>query len=81
MATPINDNYNSFVNIDDFDSDNEGANVREPDDNNGDPIIPLSNTPLKTIYEENKDENGSKLDPKPKKTERGTGTLSIGQRI
>jgi hypothetical protein len=49
MATSFNNNDNSFVDIDDFDSDDEGANVREPDPNDNDPIIPLSDTPLKTI--------------------------------
>jgi hypothetical protein len=27
MATPIKDDFDSFVDIDDFDSDNEGADV------------------------------------------------------
>jgi hypothetical protein len=43
MAKYIDDNSDSFINIDDFDSDDNGANIKELDDNNRDPIIPLSN--------------------------------------
>jgi hypothetical protein len=60
MATPLdilldtllNNDYNGFVDIDEYDSDDEGADVRELNDNDCDPIIPLSNmegTPLDTI--------------------------------
>jgi hypothetical protein len=81
MAEYIDDNGDSFVNIDDFDSNNDGADIKEPDDNDGDPTIPLSNiggTPLNTIDEEDK---GPIFSPIPKKTGRGTRILSIRQRI
>jgi hypothetical protein len=81
MATPFDNSDDSFVDIDDFDSDDEGANIREPDDDNADPILPLLATPLETIEEEDEEDNGPKLGPKPKKTRRGTITLTIGQRI
>jgi hypothetical protein len=75
---PLSDNiYNGFININDFDLDNDGADIREPDNNNRDPIIPLLDTPLETIFKENKD----KEEPKPKKTRNGTRILSIRQRI
>jgi hypothetical protein len=81
LDTPFNDDYNGFVDIDEYDSDDEGADVREPDDDDCDPIIPLSNiegTLLDTIYEE---EDEPELGANAKKTGRGTVTLSIGQRI
>jgi hypothetical protein len=81
MAEYIDDNGNSFVNINDFNSDDDGANIKEPDDNDRDPIIPLSNiggTPLNTIDKEDK---GPIFGPIPKKTGRGTRILSIRQRI
>jgi hypothetical protein len=81
MAEYIDNNSNSFVNIDDFDSDDNGADIKEPDDHNEDPTIPLSNiggTPLNTIDEEDK---GPIFGPILKKTGRGTRILSIGQRI
>jgi hypothetical protein len=81
MAEYIDDNGDSFVNIDDFDSNNDGADIKEPDDNDGDPTIPLSNiggTPLNTIDEEDK---GPIFGPILKKTGRGTRILSIRQRI
>jgi hypothetical protein len=77
MATPFDNSDNSFVNINDFDLDNEGANIREPDDDDTDPILPLLATPLETIEEEDEEDNGPKLGPKPKKTGRGTVTLTI----
>jgi hypothetical protein len=79
MATPFDNSDDSFINIDDFDLDNKGADIREPDDDNADLTLPLSATPLETIKEE--EDNGPKLGPKPKKTRRGTVTLTIGQRI
>jgi hypothetical protein len=81
MAEYIDDNSDSFVDIDDFDSDDDGADIEEPNDNDGDPTIPLSNrggTPLNTIDEE---DEGPIFGPAPKKTGRGTGILSIRQRI
>jgi hypothetical protein len=81
MAEYIDDDGDSFVNIDDFDSDDDGADIREPNDNNGDPTIPLSDTPLETIFEEHEGEDRPEFGPQPKKTGRGTGILSIGQRI
>jgi hypothetical protein len=81
MAEYIDDNSDSFININDFDLDDDGANIKEPDDNNRDPTIPLSNiggTPLNTIDEE---DEGPVFGPILKKTRRGTGILSIGQRI
>jgi hypothetical protein len=77
----IDDNGDSFINIDEFDSDDDGADIKEPNDNDRDPTIPLSNiqgTPLDTIDEE---DEGPIFGPIPKKTRRGTGILSIGQRI
>ena len=81
IATPFNNSNNSFIDIDDFNLDNEGADIREPDDDNANLILPLSATPLETIKEEDKEDNRPKLSPKPKKTRRGTITLIIKQRI
>ena len=53
----INDNSDSFINIDEFDSDDDGANIKELNDNNKDFIILLFNikgTLLNTIDEEDK---------------------------
>ena len=81
MATPFDNSDNSFINIDDFDLDNEGADIREPDDDDADPILPLLDTPLETIEEEDEEDDGPELGPRLKKTRRGTVTLTIGQRI
>ena len=81
MAKYINNNSDSFININDFDLDDDGADIKELDNNNRDPTIPLSNiggTPLNTINEEDK---GPIFGPIPKKTRRGTRILLIGQRI
>jgi hypothetical protein len=77
----IDDNGDSFIDIDEFDSDDEGADIEEPNDNDRDPTIPLSNiqgTPLDTIDEE---DEGPIFGPILKKTGRGTRILSIRQRI
>jgi hypothetical protein len=66
MATPFNNSNNSFININDFDSEDKGADIREPDDNNTDLTLPLSDTPLETIKEEEEDD-GPELGPKLKK--------------
>jgi len=58
IAEYIDDNGDSFVNINDFDSEEEGADLNCPEDDDFDPIIPLSNTPLGTIIEE--DEEGDR---------------------
>jgi hypothetical protein len=71
MAKYIDDNGDSFVDINDFDSEEEGADLECPEDDNSDPTIPLSNTPLGTIIEEDR----PIYSPQQK---RG---LSIGQRI
>jgi hypothetical protein len=75
MAEYIDDNGDSFVDIDDFDSEEEGADLDCPDDDDSDPTIPLSNTPLDTIIEEDEEGDGPVYSPQQK---RG---LSIGQRI
>jgi hypothetical protein len=77
MATPFDNSDDSFVDIDDFDSEDKGADVREPDDNNANPTLPLLDTPLETIEEEEED-NGPELGLKLKKGWRGTGILTIG---
>jgi hypothetical protein len=81
IAEYIDNNSDSFINIDDFNLDDNGADIKEPDDNNRDPTILLSNiggTPLNTINEEDK---GPIFGPISKKTRRGTGILLIRQRI
>jgi hypothetical protein len=76
MATPFDNSDDSFVDINDFDLEDEGADIREPDDDNANPTLPLLDTPLETIKEEEED-NGPKLGPKLKKGWRGTGILTI----
>jgi hypothetical protein len=81
IAKYIDDNSNSFIDIDDFDSDDNGADIEESNDNSRDPTIPLSNRggiPLNTIDEEDK---GLIFGLIPKKTKGGTGILLIRQRI
>jgi hypothetical protein len=54
MAEYINNSEDSFVDINDFDLEEEGADLECLEDDNSDPTIPLSNTPLGTIIEEDK---------------------------
>jgi hypothetical protein len=54
MAKYIDNNGDSFVDIDDFDSEEEGADLKCLEDDDSDPTILLSNTPLGTIIEEDK---------------------------
>jgi len=58
IAEYIDDNGDSFIDIDDFDSEEEGADLNCPEDDDSDPTIPLSNNPLGTILEE--DEEGDR---------------------
>ena len=46
MAEYIDDNRDSFVDIDDFDSEEEGADLNCLEDDDSDPTIPLSNNPF-----------------------------------
>jgi hypothetical protein len=81
IAKYIDNNSDSFININDFDLDDNKADIKEPNDNDRDPTIPLSNkggTPLNTI---NKEDKGPIFGPAPKKTRRGTKILLIRQRI
>jgi hypothetical protein len=75
MAKYIDDNGDSFIDINDFNSEEEGADLNCLDDDDSDPTIPLSNTPLDTILEEDKEGDGPVYGPQQK---RG---LSIRQRI
>jgi hypothetical protein len=75
IAEYINNNRDSFVNINNFDSEEEGTNLNYLKDNDSDLIIPLSNTPLRTIIKEDKEEDRPIYSPQQK---RG---LSIRQRI
>jgi hypothetical protein len=43
LNTLLDNDYNGFIDIDEYNLDDKGANVREPNDNNCDPMIPLSN--------------------------------------
>ena len=54
MAEYINNNRDSFININDFDLKEEGADLKCLEDNSSNSIILLSNTPLGTIIEEDK---------------------------
>ena len=63
MTEYINDNGDSFVDIDDFDSEEEGADLDYLDDDDSDPTIPLSNTPLDTILEEDEEGDGPVYGP------------------
>ena len=57
MAEYIDNNGDSFVDINDFNLEEEGADLDCLEDNDSDPTIPLSNT-LGTIIEE--DEEGDR---------------------
>jgi hypothetical protein len=76
IATPFDNSNDSFVDINDFNLEDKGAGVRELDNNNANPTLPLLDTPLETIKEEEED-NGPELGPKLKKGWRGTGILTI----
>jgi hypothetical protein len=54
MAKYINNNRDSFININDFNLEEEGADLKCLEDDDSNPTIPLSNTPLGTILEEDK---------------------------
>ena len=58
IAEYIDDNGDSFIDIDDFDLEEEGADLNCPEDDDSDPTILLSNNPLGTILEE--DEEGDR---------------------
>jgi len=74
IAEYIDDNRDSFIDINDFDSEEEGADLNYPEDDDSDPTILLSNNPLGTILED-KEGNRPIYSPQQK---RG---LSIRQRI
>ena len=63
MAEYIDDNGDSFVDFDDFDSEEEGADLDCLDDDDFDPIILLSNTPLDTNLEEYEEGDGPIYSP------------------
>jgi hypothetical protein len=63
MANYIDDNGDSFVDIDDFDLEDEGANLNCLEDNDSDPTILLSSTPLGTILEEDEEADGPVYGP------------------
>ena len=72
IAKFINNNGNSFVNIKDFNLNNNGANIKEPDNNNKDLIILLfniRNTSLNIINKKDKEPIFISIF---KKTKRGT---------
>jgi hypothetical protein len=78
ITTPFNNNNNnSFININDFNLNNKGANIKELDNNNINLILLLLNTSFKTIKEEDKEDNRPKLSLKPKKTKKRIITLII----
>ena len=74
MAEYIDDNGDSFVDINDFDSEEEGADLDCLEDDDSDPTIPLSNT-LGTIIEEDEEGDRPIYGPQQKRE------LSIRQRI
>jgi len=81
LNTLFNNNYNSFINIDEYNLNNKGADIKELNNNDYNFIILLSNikgTPLNIIY---KEEDKPKLGANLKKTKRGTITYNIRQRI
>ena len=57
MAEYIDDNGDSFIDIDDFNSKDKRADVDELDNNDSDLIISLSNTLLRTIIKEDEIRN------------------------
>ena len=63
IAEYIDDNRDSFIDINDFDSEEEGANLDYLDDDDSNPIILLLNTPLDTILKEDKEGDGPVYGP------------------
>jgi hypothetical protein len=55
MAKYISNNKDSFIDINGFNSEEEGADLNKQDNNDSNLTIPLSNTPLGTIIEEDKE--------------------------
>jgi hypothetical protein len=53
----IDDNKDNFIDIDDFDSEEERADLNYPEDDDSDLIILLFNNPLRTILKEDKEED------------------------
>jgi hypothetical protein len=56
ITTSLDNNYNSFININNFNLDKKGANIKCLKDNNINLIILLSNTSLETILKEDKED-------------------------
>jgi len=63
IANYIDDNGDSFVDIDDFDSEEEGADLNCLEDDDSDRTILLSNTALGTILEEDEEGDGLVYSP------------------
>jgi hypothetical protein len=55
MTEYIDDNKDSFIDINDFNSEEEEADFNCLKDDDSDPIILLSNNPLRTILKEDEE--------------------------
>jgi hypothetical protein len=77
----INNNSNSFINIDDFNLDNNRANIKEPDNYNKDLIISLFNIKSTFLNIINNEDKRPIFNSILKKTKRGIKILLIRQRI